>query len=55
MSTFSDAIISEAKNFFSIFFFFFLHFRNLDSILNILKKKITVEFLNLRTAKNVVR
>ena len=37
---------------------FFLHFRNLDSISNILKKKMTLiadVFLNLRTAKNVVR
>ena len=37
---------------------FFLHFRNLDSISNISKKKMTLiadVFLNLRTAKNVVR
>ena len=38
--------------------FFFLHFLNLDSILNSLKKKMTFiadVFLNLRTPKNVVR
>ena len=49
-------MISEAKKIVS--FFFFLHFLNLDSILNILGKKMTViadVFLNLRTAKNVVR
>ena len=37
---------------------FFLHFRNLDSISNIFEKKMTLiadVFLNLRTAKNVVR
>ena len=37
---------------------FFLHFRNLDSILNSLKKKMTFigdVFLNLQTPKNVVR
>ena len=48
-------MISEAKKIVS---FFFLHFLNLDSILNILGKKMTViadVFLNLRTAKNVVR
>ena len=36
----------------------FLHFLNLDSILNIFKKKMTVIgdiFLNLGTPKNVVR
>ena len=40
------------------FFFFFLNFLNLDSILNISKKKITVianVFLNFRTPKKVVR
>ena len=38
-------------------FFFFLHFGNLDSILNIFKEKMTLKanvFLNLRTPKNVV-
>ena len=38
--------------------FFFLNFRNLDSILNIFRKKmifIADVFLNLRTPKNVVR
>ena len=37
---------------------FFLNFPNLDSILNILKKRMTLiadVFLNLRTPKNVVR
>ena len=37
---------------------FFLHFLNLDFILNILKKKMTLiadVFLNLQTPKNVVR
>ena len=37
---------------------FFLHFRNLESISNIFKKKMTLiadVFLNLRTPKNVVR
>ena len=37
---------------------FFLHFLNLDSILNIFEKKMTLiadVFLNLRTPKNVVR
>ena len=36
----------------------FLKFRNLDSILNIFRKKMTLiadRFLNLRTQKNVVR
>ena len=40
------------------FFFFFLNFLNLDSILNISKKKITLianVFLNFRTPKKVVR
>ena len=40
------------------FFSFFWHFLNLDSILNIFKKKMTLTadvFLNLRTPKNVVR
>ena len=37
---------------------FFLHFQNLDSILNIFKKKkpLTADvFFSLRTPKNVVR
>ena len=41
-----------------LFFFFFLNFLNLDSILNISKKKITLianVFLNFRTPKKVVR
>ena len=41
-----------------IFSNFFLHIRNLDSILNILEKKMTLiakVFLNLRTPKNVLR
>ena len=41
-----------------MFFNFFLHFRNLDSILIILKKKTTLiadVFLILQTPKNVVR
>ena len=43
---------------FFFFFFFFLHFLNLDSILKIFRKKMTLiadVFLNLRTPKNVVR
>ena len=41
-----------------IFFNIFLHFFNLECILNIPKKKMTVTpdlFLNLRTLKNMVR
>ena len=41
-----------------IFLLSFLHILNLDSILNIFKKKMTLIadiFLNLRTPKNVVR
>ena len=37
---------------------FFLHFRNLDPVLNIFKKKMTLiadAFLNVRTQKKVVR
>ena len=44
--------------FFFFFFFFFLNFLNLDSILNISEKKITLianVFLNFRTPKKVVR
>ena len=40
-----------------LFLNFFVRFRNLDPILNIFKKKMTViadVFLNLRTPKNVV-
>ena len=43
------------KNFFCIFF---LHFLNLDSILLIFKKKMTLiadVFLNLQISKNVLR
>ena len=50
-----EGTISEPKNIFSSFF---LHFLNLESILNIFKKKMTLigaVFLNLRTPKNVVR
>ena len=46
------------KNFTEFFFFFFFHFPNLYSILNILKKKMTLiadVFLNLRALNNVVR
>ena len=55
MATFSDAIISEPENILSIFF---LHFLNLDSILNILKQEMSLRadvFLNLRTPKKVLR
>ena len=48
----------EKKIFPNFFFFFFLHFGNLDYILNIFEKKMTLiadVFLNLRTAKNAVR
>ena len=44
--------LSQKRKTFSDFFFFFLHFLNLDSILNIFKKKMTVTadvFFNLRT------
>ena len=47
--------LCQKKIFFSIFF---LHFRNLDSILNIFKKDKTLIaniFLNLGTPKNVIR
>ena len=59
MDIFSETIISETKNFLTIFFFFFffLHFLNLDSILNIFNKNMILiadGFLNLRTPKNVV-
>ena len=46
------------KNFTEFFFFFFFNFPNLYSILNILKKKVTLiadVFLNLRALNNVVR
>ena len=49
--------LSLTKKLFLNFFFFF-HFRNLDKILNIFKKKITLiahVFLKLRTPKNVVK
>ena len=39
IAIFSDAIISETKKIFSLFFYFFWHFLNVDSILNIFKKK----------------
>ena len=44
------------KLFLNLFIFF--HFRNLDKILNIFKKKITLKahvFLKLRSPKNVVK
>ena len=47
----------ERKNIFWILFLF-LQLQNLDLILNIFKKKMTLiahVFLNLRTPKNVVR
>ena len=40
------------------FIYFFLHFRNLDPILNIFQKKMTLiadVLLNLRTLKNLIR
>ena len=46
------------KTFTEFFVFFFFHFPNLYSILNILKKKMTLiadVFLNLRALNNVVR
>ena len=55
MATFYDAIISENKN---IFWFFFFHFRSLESILKIFLKNMTLiddVFLILPTQKNVVR
>ena len=49
--------LSQKRKIFSeFFFFFFLPFLNSDSILNILKRKMTLKadvFLNLRTLKNV--
>ena len=48
----------NCKTFSDFFFFFFLHFLNLDSILKIFKKRMTLQahvFLNLRSQKNVVR
>ena len=50
--------LSQKQKTFSVFFFFFLQFGNLDSIWNILKEKVTLiayVFSNLRTTKNVVR
>ena len=51
--------LSQKRKTFSAFFFcFVLHFVNLDSNLNVFKKKMTLiadVFLNLRTPKNVVR
>ena len=47
-----------SKKYFLSFFFVLLHFWNLDSILIIFKRKMTLiadRFLNLRTLKNVVR
>ena len=47
---------NKQKNFFR--FFFLVHFLNLDQILNILKKKITLlghVLPKLRTGKDVVR
>ena len=49
--------LSQRQKTFTHFLFFFLHFGNLDSILNIFKEKMTLKanvFLNLRTPKNVV-
>ena len=43
---------------FAQFFLFFFHFLNLNSILNIFKKMMTLiadVFLNLRTPKNVFK
>ena len=51
----SDGIISETKKDFPNFL---LHFGNLDSLLRIFNKKMTLiadVVLSLRTAKNVVR
>ena len=45
---------SQKQKTFSQIFFFFFHFRNLDSILNIFQKRMTLiadVFLNLRTPK----
>ena len=39
IATYSDAFISETKNFFSIFF---LHFLNLDSVFKIFKRNMTL-------------
>ena len=55
MARFAEAIMTETKN---IFWIFFLRFRNLDSILNIFKKNMTLiadVFLNWRTPENMVR
>ena len=50
-------ILGQKKNVVFDFFFFF-HFQNLDSILNIFKQNMSFiadAFFNLRTPKNVVR
>ena len=57
IATFSDGIISETRQIY-LFIYFFLNFLNLDSILNIFQKKVTLivnVFLNLQTPKNSVR
>ena len=55
MATFSETIISETTNVFSTFLF---HFLDLDSTLEIFKKKMTLlahVFLNFQTPKSLVR
>ena len=50
--------LRSEKYFQNFFFFFFLHFLNLDSISKFLKKEMTLiadVFLNLRTRKDLVR
>ena len=50
--------LSQKQKTFFRFFFFFLVFQNLGSILNVFKKKMTLiadVFLNLWSPKNVVR
>ena len=57
IATFSDGIISETRQIY-LFIYLFLNFLNLDSILNIFQKKVTLivnVFLNLQTPKNSVR
>ena len=49
-------ILGQKKN--VVIDFFFFHFQNLDSILNIFKQNMSFiadAFFNLRTPKNVVR
>ena len=55
---FQMQLFEVPKTFSQFFFFFFLDFRNLESIFNVFKKKMTLiadVFSNLGTIKYVVR